>query len=99
MATQSMHVCAHDWLCVDCMHYAIDDELLDTSPARIRTVQAGRDHRRVPYFDANGEGHRDFDNARCDACGTHLAGDRYRFARLLPGESCSDACPGPGGAQ
>jgi len=71
------------WVCVDCMLTREQGEMPED-----------RDQDREPWskitnldvaanWDSNDEadkGHLDFSDRWCDACGTGLAGDRYRYA-------------------
>lgn len=82
------------WLCDDCLFYAVNDDLsgIDYSYSgkeadkRAKEVKKGvhsLGRNLVPDFDSEtGEGIEEFSSHHCDACGTHLAGGRHRFATL-----------------
>ncbi len=75
------------WVCTDCMLF---HETGERQPLTIR-VPFGL-LREVDIASDFGEewddtteeyvplGHREFDSARCPACGTQLAGERFRYA-------------------
>lgn len=73
------------WLCADCMQYAVNDELPpDTDESRDNEIRAGV-HSLGPNLVSNfdqTDGENEFSTVRCDACKTHLAGYRARFATL-----------------
>jgi hypothetical protein len=73
------------WLCSDCMQVAcngIHGVELSIPTATVIGLDKLGPHL-VPYFDSEtNEGLREFSSVPCDACGTHLAGYRARFATL-----------------
>jgi hypothetical protein len=73
------------WLCSDCTLVAcngIHGGELSNPPATIIGLNKLGTHL-VPDFDSETrEGLREFSSVPCDACGTHLAGYRARFATL-----------------
>jgi hypothetical protein len=75
------------WLCSDCTRVACDGILgieLTNPTATIIGLDKLGPHL-VPDFDSEtNEGLREFSSVPCDACGTHLAGYRARFATLKP---------------
>jgi hypothetical protein len=75
------------WLCSDCMQVACNGihgvELSNPTATVIGLNRLGT--HLVPNFDSEThEGLREFSSVPCDACGTHLAGYRARFATLKP---------------
>jgi hypothetical protein len=72
------------WLCDDCTIVAVNDDTSGIeSDERIAEVRAGLD--RIGNISCNddsetGEGQNEFSSSRCDACKSHLAGSRTRFA-------------------
>ena len=82
-----MHKEHEYWLCVDCTLYACNGDLSGIdSDARAKQVEEGvcsLGNHIVPDFDSEtGEGHDEFSNVGCDACGSGLAGEFHRFASL-----------------
>jgi hypothetical protein len=75
------------WLCQDCLFYAVNGDTsgIDSEKhekAVVEGVNALGPHL-VPDFDSEtGDGILEFSWRHCDACGTHLGGDRHRFAVL-----------------
>lgn len=73
------------WLCQDCMIAEVNGDLSSLDDERAEEVQQGIEQlvERVGPLSSNfseGEGELEFSRMRCDACGTTLAGGRYRFA-------------------
>lgn len=75
------------WLCVECMIGAVNDDFTSIdSDERVKAVREGLSRlgpHLVPDFDCEtSAGMHTFSRCGCDACETHLAGERYRFAVL-----------------
>lgn len=80
-------------LCDDCLFAAVNDDYsgLDYSykpedaEQRKLAIQEGLNELGwlVPNYDSEtGDGIKEFSSHACDCCGTHLAGQRHRFAVL-----------------
>jgi hypothetical protein len=71
------------WFCVDCTMYAVNGDLPEENEHDVTEgVNAYGPHLVMDDDPDTGEGHDDFSSCRCDACGSRLAGERYRFAVL-----------------
>lgn len=70
------------WLCVDCMFYAVNDDLPpDSNDERDMEILNGV-HSLGPHLTpdfGDGEGEDDFSWKPCEACGSKLGGSRFRF--------------------
>lgn len=76
------------WFCQDCTIAECNGDYSGMNEATEREVRAGlaelcKAGHLAPNFDSNaGEGLEEFSRRDCDACGTHLAGYRARFAQF-----------------
>jgi hypothetical protein len=71
------------WFCVDCTMYAVNGDLPEEGEGDCTEgVNAYGPHLVMDDDSETGEGHLEFSRCRCDACGSHLGGERYRFAVL-----------------
>jgi hypothetical protein len=99
------------WLCSDCMIVQVNDDATGIeSEARVEAVYRGlreladshpnpTAHVSMHFDPETGDGCEDFSACACGACGTRLAGARYRFAivgHVEPaprGARCTDGDP------
>ncbi len=93
-----MDVIAEEWLCVDCMIYAVNGDLTGIhGEGRCKAVEDGvcrlqeESGNLSSNFDTEtGEGFEEFSNRGCDACKSPLAGSFYRFAVMGDGDYDED---------
>jgi hypothetical protein len=77
------------WFCQDCEIAECNGDYSGMDDARAVEVTAGfitlteRGHLAPNSDSETGEGMEEFSRRQCDACGTHLAGYRARFAQFL----------------
>lgn len=85
----AMMMMSEHWLCDDCLMVACNGDTSGIkSEERTREVEDGvaslGPHLSANFDADSGDGIEEFDRSPCDACGTHLAGSRHRFAILAP---------------